>query len=360
MAKKPKIFKGRGERRFLKPRVKTKEVTSPTEGSVPRITDETITEHREEVLSGARKFIYPLQHSKYKIVKLTMVLLVLVIIGFTAFTAVELYKLQSTSSFMYQVTKILPLPVARVGGRFVSYENYLFELRHYIHYFETQQEVDFKSEQGKAQLKEQRKKSLENVVNLAYVKKIAREKGLSVSEKEIDDQIAMLRSQNKLGSDSKVFEDVLKDYWGWSVADFRRSVSQELLTNKVLRALDTKTKIRADKALAEIKSGKDFGDIAKTYSDDPATKARGGDLGFLITKNDRNIPPQTIDTVYKLKPGEVSGVYDIGYSLEIVKNLGFDGDKVKAARIFFGYDDINKYLNDYKEKQKAVTYIRVN
>src|SRR5665811_1430574 len=35
---------------------------------VPRITNETVAEHREAVLSGARKYIYPLQHSKRRIV----------------------------------------------------------------------------------------------------------------------------------------------------------------------------------------------------------------------------------------------------------------------------------------------------
>lgn len=40
--------------------------------NVPKITSETITEHREEVLSGARKYIYPLQHSKHRIVTVTL------------------------------------------------------------------------------------------------------------------------------------------------------------------------------------------------------------------------------------------------------------------------------------------------
>src|SRR5580692_3168737 len=34
---------------------------------VEPITNETIAEHRESVLSGARKYIYPLQHSKRRI-----------------------------------------------------------------------------------------------------------------------------------------------------------------------------------------------------------------------------------------------------------------------------------------------------
>jgi uncharacterized protein YkwD len=336
--------KGKGDKGLLTPQVNSKEVKTDTPNEqVPRITDQTVEQHREEVLGGARKYIYPLAHTKHKIVTFSITLLVAVLVVFMSYTLLSLYRWQSTSSFMYQVTKVLPLPVARVGGSFISYESYLFELRHYIHYYENQQEVDFTSAQGKAQLAEQRKKSLDNVVNFTYIKKIAVEKNITVSSKEVDNQIALLRDQNKLGNDSKVFEDVLKDYWGWSVADFRRSIEQEILTNKVLAVLDITTQTRASAALADVRAGKDFSAVAAQYSDDTFTKNNGGELGFLVSKTDRNIPIQTIDALYKLQPGEVSSVIDIGYGLEIVKNLGVSGDKIKAAHIVFSYQDITKF-----------------
>lgn len=44
---------------------------------------------------------------------------------------------------MYRIAQIVPFPVARVKGvGFVSDESYLFELRHYIHYYETQQKTN--------------------------------------------------------------------------------------------------------------------------------------------------------------------------------------------------------------------------
>lgn len=326
---------------------------------ISRITNETVIEHREEVLSGARKYIYPLSHSRHKVVIITLSLVIFAAIAFTSYVMLNLYRYQSTSAFMYQVTKVLPLPIGRIGGTFISYENYLFELRHYIHYFENQQEVNFDTEQGKAQLAEQRKKSLESVVNFAYIEKIAREKEIAIDSKEVDEQIELLKAQNKLGSDNKVFEDVLKDFWGWSVGDFKRSIYQGLLTNKVLRTLDTKTGQRADQALAEINAGGNFSDIAKKYSDDATTKDQGGEYGFLVSRNDKNIPYQTINALFNLKPGEVSSVIDIGYGLEILKNIEVQDDKVKAARIFFTYPDISTYLNDYKAKQPAQVFIKV-
>jgi parvulin-like peptidyl-prolyl isomerase len=359
-SKKAQKYTGDGRvKQLINSKLKRNKGVDAEEEQSSRITDETIIENREEVLSGARKYIYPLSHSRHKIVIVTVTLVIAVVIGFTTFVTVNLYKLQSTSAFMYQITKVLPLPVARIGGTFVSYENYLFELRHYIHYFETQQGVDFTSEQGKAQLDEQKKKSIENVVNFAYIKKIATEKNITVSGNEIDAQIDLLRNQNKLGNDDQVFEDVLRDFWGWSVGDFRRSIYQELLSNKVLKALDTATQDRAAQALAEINAGAIFADVAKKYSDDLATKDSGGAFGFLISRSNGDIPAQTIDALFNLPAGGVSAVIDIGYGLEIIKNLGLQGDEAEAARIFFAFPDISVYLNDYKEQQPAQIFIKV-
>lgn len=357
--KKPTVFRALRSRGYKKPILgRRKAVPVISDSGVPRITNDTVSKHREEVLSGARKYIYPLQHSRHKIVLISVVLLVVVGLSFMTYTLLSLYKFQNTSNFTYQLTRIMPLPVARVDGSFVSYEAYLFELRHYIHYFENQQEVDFSTDQGKAQLAEQKKRSMEKVINQAYVQKIAQQKGLSVSRDEIDAQLDLLRAQNRLGVDNKVFEDVLRDYWGWTVSDFRRSIEQELLAAKVIASLDTETKARADAALAELKSGVDFAAVAKKYSDDVSTKEKGGDFGVAISQTDRNIPPQTVSAIFALQPGQYSGITNIGYGLEIVKLMSKEDDKAKAARIYFAYKELNTFLNDLKSQKPATAYIK--
>jgi parvulin-like peptidyl-prolyl isomerase len=278
------------------------------------------------------------------------------VVLFFSYTVVALYRLQSTSTFLYRVTQVLPLPVAKAGKGYVSYENYLFELRRYMHYYVTQQKLDFKTTNGKQQLTAFKKKALDDVVNAAYVKDLAARQHLSVSEKEINDQIILLRAQNRLGGSDKVFEDVLKDYWGWSVDDFKRELKQQLLAQKVVASLDTKTTARAQAALAELKKGADFGAVARKYSDDTNTKASGGDLG-LIDRNNKDLLPQTILTLFQLKPKQYSGIINLGNSLEIVKNIGIQGGKIHAAHIQFTFQDINVYLNDLKDKQKAKVYI---
>lgn len=325
----------------------------------PRITNETVAEHREEVLSSARKYIYPLQHSKHKIVLTTITLFVVAVVGFFSFTTISLYKLKSHSSFLYGVTQVIPFPVAKAGGSFVAYENYLFELRHYIHYYQNQQKLDFNSESGQQQLAEFKKRALEKVVNDAYVKQLAKQYKVSVSDKEIDTEIQVVRAQNRLGESDKVFEDVLREYWGWSVSDFRRSLRQQLLAQKLLPKLDPAVESKAKAAKAELDAGADFAATAKKYSEDPASKDNGGEYPTTIDRSNREITAQASAELFKLQAGQVSGIINSGYSLEIVKNIETQGDKVRAAHIVFNFQDISAYLNDYKDKHKTNLYIKL-
>ncbi len=329
---------------------------------IPKITNENVAEHREEILSGARKYIYPLQHSKHRIVILTTSLVVATILIFAASTVYLLYRKQTSSSFMYQVSKVIPYPVARTGNTFIAYENYLFELRHYIHYYETQQKLSFETEAGQDQLAAYKKRALQDVVDLAYTKMIAREKGISVSSQEVEDQIRIAKEQKRLGSSEAIFEDVLREYWDWSVDDFRRSLSNELLVQKVTRALDTETEQKATEALAKLTAGNDFGEVAKEYSDEASTKDNGGDFGDVDATN-RTVSQQTVDTLTHLEQGQISQVkvipYETGYALEIVKNIEKKGNGAHGAHIIFKLKDLEATLNDRKEAQPYRLYVKL-
>lgn len=329
---------------------------------LPRITNETVAEHREEVLSGARKYIYPLQHSKHKIVIVTTTLFILAFLSFTTYCVVSLYKLQNTSTFLYRVTQVVPFPVARSGTKFVSYESYLFELRHYMHYYETQQKIGFDTESGKQQLDDYKRRSLDKVINDSIIKQIASERGITVTDQEIDAQIASARNQNRLGGSSRVFEDVIKEYYGWTLGDFKRSIKASLLEQKVTASLDEEAKAKLDAVQAELNNGKPFADVAKQYSDDEATKAAGGDFGT-IDKANTAASPQTTDVLFAQPVGAVSQPivisYDTGYAYEVVKTNEVTGDKAKGAHIIVRLKDINVFLNDRKDKQPARRYIRL-
>lgn len=337
-------------------KVKAESSEQPVSG-VPRITNETVAEHREEVLSSARKYIYPLQHSAHRIVTISIYLFILVIITFFTYCLLALYKFQSSSTFLYRVTQIIPFPVAKADSRYVAYENYLFELRHYIHYYQTQQHIDFNSTSGKDQLAEFRKLAMQRVVDYAYIKKLAEKNNISVTDRELEDAIRLVRNQNRLGSNDQVFEDVLKEFWGWSVSDFKRELRQQMLSQKVVSTLDTASQQKANEAYQKIQAGEDFGTVAKKFSDDAGTKDNGGDYGSIISQSDRSLSPQVIDTLFKLEPGQVSKVINTGTSLEIIKLKQKEAGKLQAAHIVVNFKAADEYLKPLREKNAPHLFI---
>lgn len=326
--------------------------------NIPRITNETVAEHREEVLSSARKYIYPLQHSLRRIVAISASIFGVLAVCFFVYCLLALYRFDSTSTFIYRVSQVLPFPVAKSCGKYVSYESYLFELRHYIHYYQTQQKVDFGSTSGRQQLAAFRKVALQAVVNDACVKKLATQHRVVVTSQALNEEITLLRSQNRLGSSNAVFEDVLKEFWGWSLDDFKRELKAQMLTQRVVSALDTGTHQRAQSVLSQLNNGGDFATLAQQYSEDPGTKVSGGDYGIAIDKTNRDLPPQVVDDLFRLQPGQTSGIVETPLGLEIVKVRERDGgNTIRASHIYFAFKPISTYVDPLKNQHRPKTYI---
>lgn len=326
--------------------------------TLPRITSDTIAAHREEVIGGARKYIYPLRHTKHRAVIISASLFAVFVVGFFVYVALALYRFQSDSSFLYRVTQVLPFPIAKVGPSWVDYENYLFELRHYEHYYQTQQKVDFSTQAGQQQLSSYKQKAMTEIIDAALVKQLAAEHHVTVTNQEVDNEITLVRNQDQLGSNEKVFEQVLQEFWGWSLSDFKRELKQQLLAQKVVSTLDTATHQRAQAALMQLQGGANFATVAEQYSDDTATKGNGGQFGAPISLTDQSIPPQTLQTLFSLKPGQISGIVNIGYGLEIDKVISAQGNQVQAAHIVFNFQSINTYLAPLQAKEKTHIYIK--
>lgn len=324
---------------------------------IPRITNETVAEHREEVLSSARKYIYPLQHSAHRVVFISTILASVGVITFFTYSLLALYRFNSSSTFIYRVSQVIPFPIAKAGSSYVDYENYLFELRHYIHYYQTQQKVDFSSDAGKQQLAAFRQRALDEVINYAYIKQLASKNQISVSGQEVNDEVALIQSQNRLSDNEKVFENVLNEFWGWSLDDFKRELKQQLLSQKVVNALDTTTHSQASAVLAKVQAGGDFASLAKQYSQDQVTAQNGGSYGFSISRTNRDVPIQVVNALFSLKQGQTSGIINTGTSLEILKADEVNGDQIKASHIAFNFQNISVYIQPIREKQKPSQYI---
>jgi peptidyl-prolyl cis-trans isomerase C len=111
-------------------------------------------------------------------------------------------------------------------------------------------------------------------------------------------------------------------------------------------------KQHATDTLARIKKGEDFGTLAKELSDDPGSKDKDGDLGFL--PHDGAIK-EFADAAFALKPGEVSGVVQTKYGYHIIKVT-----EVRAAGVTPLAEvksELDGFLQDQERDKQQQAYV---
>jgi parvulin-like peptidyl-prolyl isomerase len=70
--------------------------------------------------------------------------------------------------------------------------------------------------------------------------------------------------------------------------------------------------------LKRLKGGEDFAKLAQESSDDPGSKVRGGDLGWVA--KGQNVPPTFEQAAFALtKPNELSPVVESPYGFHIIQ-----------------------------------------
>lgn len=203
-----------------------------------RITTDTLAEHREQVLAGGRKFKYPVQYQRHKLVINALIIGVAALLLAVAIVWYLLYVTKNTSEFMYRVTKVVPVPVAIIDGEPVEYSEYLMKYRSAAHYLVEKEQIDANSADGKSQLSYIKSQAMNDAIADAYASKLARELDVTVTDADLE---AFLKQQRQ-SSDGEVTEAtynaVIRDYYGWSPQEYREAMKSKLLRQKVAYAVD--------------------------------------------------------------------------------------------------------------------------
>lgn len=323
-----------------------------------RVTNDTMNKHRKEVLEDARKFKYPLQHSKYRIAIISVAIVFISLLLFGTFSYSLLYKQQNIGDFAYRISKIVPMPVARVDGTWVSFEKYLFEVRQNAHYLINQEEVDFDTPEGQEAMRKLKEQSLIKVQDDEIVRQLAAENGVTVSNEEVDAQIGKIREAGGIGDDSQTLEDTLRDFYGWDLDDLKRVVEGQLLKQKIVFSLDTEARDQINAAYTSIQDGeKTFDAAVIAFSEDELTKDKKGLIGT-VSRDNESLPRELVDTAFGLAEGEVSGVIQTPFGLHIVKRVkDVDENQIKVAHILVKWEDPQKFIDQRREQIEVSSFI---
>jgi hypothetical protein len=221
-----------------------------------RITTDTLAEHRQQVLAGGRKFKYPVQYARHRLVINAIIISVAAVILLVGIGWYLLYKAQSTSDFVYRVTKVVPVPVAVVDGEQVRYSDYLMKFRSNLHYLVEKEQVDITTEDGARQVDFIKDQAMQDALADAYAAKIAKEQDITVNDAELE---AFLKQQRQSSDGSEVKEStynaVILDYYGWSPEEYQQAMKTKLLRQKVSYAVDKSAESISGKVAAEVFGG---------------------------------------------------------------------------------------------------------
>ena len=231
------------------PKLKFKKRTKPETST--RITNETVAEHRERVIAEGRRFKYPLQYAKHKLVINTIVVSTAAIILLISLGWWQLYVVQNTATFFYRVTQVLPLPVGSVDGTPVRYSDYFLYYRPSEYYLNKYDEVQADSTDGKLQLEYKKRDAMDRATADAYARKLAAELDISVSNEDVDNALDALRQADN-GTLSEVqVNSSAQQVFGMSQEDTRAQYRNSLLRSRVAFAIDE----QATSLVEDVKAG---------------------------------------------------------------------------------------------------------
>jgi len=209
--------------------------------------------------------------------------------------------------------------VAKIGERTIT----LSDLDRIIAYAPTEKQ---KMIQSNPQLKEE---ILKQYVHSIVLSDLAKKKGF--------DQTPEIKEKLEFYKDSMLANEFLKkevsdkltlseeeklQYYKSHQDEFR--VPEMVRARHILIAADKtaspeikkKAKEKAVDILQKLQAGEDFAKIASEVSDDPATKSKGGDMGFF--PRGMIIKPFE-DAAFSLQPGEISDIIETQYGYDIIK-----------------------------------------
>ena len=316
---------------------------------------ERVEERREEVLKSGRKFKYPLQWAKHRIVISTILIVFIVAVVMIVGGWFALYRFNMTNDLLFRVTEMIPAPVAKVDGEDVRFSDYLMFYRSSMTSIERQSgNID---EESINDLRNEYKLSaLSEAESYTYALKLAKELDITVSDEEITTEFNRHLKIGGVDRSEESFLKIVNENFGLNKFEYERMLYLTLMKSKVEIAIDetaNKLASKVEKILAE--SNNDYAKVAEALGNKVIYEETGG----LV--DSKNIDGGRANEAMKLEPGKSSGKFismngDGYYFVKLVKKTD---TKVNFVSIKVPFTEFDKRFDALREEGKIKEFITI-
>ena len=322
-----------------------------------RITSDTVAEHRERILAGGRRFKYPIQYARHKLVINAILISISALVVVIATGWWQLYLVGNNSEFVYRITKVIPLPVAKVDGKFVLYSDYLMKYLGSVHFLEQIQQVSLKTEDGKRQIEYYKQESMQGAISDAYAMKLADDMNLSVSDSELQGFLKLQRQLSSGEMSEATYNASMMSHLGWSPNENSHALENNLLRQKVSYAMDSDAKSVTDSVENVLKndSNADFKSLVALIPAEGDTKALYEVSGWVPRSNYDGLVVEAA----KLTKNQISPVIKPtkGDGYYIIRLIDSNEDQVNYEYIKIPLTAFEKSLKTVIDEKKVNIYI---
>ena len=299
---------------------------------------ERVEERREEVLAKGRKFKYPLQWTKHRIVTNTLLIAIIVVAILITSGWLALYQFGMTDDMLYRITKIFPVPVASVEDKNVRFSDYLLFYRSSILSIERQSgQADNDNSLADLRL-EYKRAALDEAEVCTYAEKLAKELEISVTDEEVASEFARHLSIGGVERNEEAFLKIINENFGLDKSEYEHMLYLTIIKAKVEMAIDdhaNQIAARVETLLAENKGN--YSAVAETLGQEVEYQETGGMV------SSQNIDGGRAAEAFKLNPGEESGRFvstngDGYYYVKLIKKTETAVDFVSIKVPFTEFD----------------------
>lgn len=275
------------------------------------------------------------------------------------------YQYRGSNSVKTWLKNTFPFPVAYADSEFIALQTLEDNITSAEYFFDQQEAYGFQAAE-KPSSSELRTNELDHLIDYTLLKHIARDRGMTVADADIDTYFNDEILPQATGGEQEI-EQTLQDLYGWSVSDFKKRVLEEVVLKQKFREsissdaeIDAETKAKAQAVYEEIQQNSDtpFSDFALQYSDDAGTAQNGGSLGSF----GKGIMVQEFeDAAFAMNVGDVSQPVktEYGYHIITVTTKDDEAETREASHILIAFKSTEDFILERRDATRVMKFVPI-